>query len=138
MTLNPPSPEQFKLTQERINYLKKETEEISLITPIAIIVNFFLCLFLFDTLFRNVEVSTPIFLFLAIWPGFITGGKINEHRLSKIKSLPDYSNYMKYKEALIEYDDLSRKLRHAAADAGAKRLMKIEKDKRKKRNGGTV
>jgi hypothetical protein len=127
MTLNSPSPEQFGLTQERINYFEKTAEAGGAIIIIAVVVNFLICL-LFDFLFPKIHIPFLLFLFLAIYPGFVIGVKIDEHRIAKIKNLPDYLNYLTYKDALKAYNKLYRKLKRD----DAKKRRKIEQNNRKK------
>lgn len=123
MNLKPPEPEQFGLTQESINYFKKAFSPKSfIITLIFTVVNFFVCLFIFDVVFPELHISFLIFLFLAFLPGFwageLIGIKFDQYLTSKAKKRPDYLNFLKYQDALKTHQealkataDIDRKLR---------------------------
>lgn len=111
MNLEPIKPEQFGLTEERIGYFEGAKKKKGTIILISTMVNFLLCIFIFAVVFSKSSIPFLLFLFLALFPGFVVGGYIEEYRESKIKKVSDYPNYLKYGETLKAYNNLYYKIR---------------------------
>ena len=116
--ISPPTREQFGLTQRRADIFRKAHEINGWLFFAPIAVDFFGCLALHKFVFPNIDVPLLIFIFIALYPGFLLGNAIDERRKSKLLGAPDYADYVKYSEALKNYNeavknrhDLLRKIR---------------------------
>ncbi|MBU1054578.1 MAG: hypothetical protein KKC46_12260 [Proteobacteria bacterium] len=103
---NPPAVEQFGLTLERMNYFDKVNQgKNGSIILLSIIANIIISLFLF----LNTGIPFLLGIFLAICPGYVIGGKIEDkivtRRMAKAKRLADYANYLNFKKALTDYKE---------------------------------
>lgn len=99
----------------------------------------------FYLLFPNTGIPFLFGIFLAIYPGFVIGikieDKIADHRIRKAKRRADYSNYLNFKKVLIDhkealeaYNDLQRKIRRMMQ----KNIENKKESLTRRLNGGTV
>jgi hypothetical protein len=103
--ISQPIPEEFGLTQQRLDIFQK-THKLNgwlFFAPIAL--DFFGCLALQKLVFPHIDVPFLVFMFVALYPGFLLGNAIDERRKSRILSARDYADYVKYREALKDYHE---------------------------------
>jgi hypothetical protein len=100
-----PRPEQFGLTEKRVDYFKKATETSLLIILTAVVLNISFCIYLVEYVFPQVNVPFLLLIFLSVYPGLLIGIEGDKRRRSRVEKYPDYGNYLDYCNALKSFQE---------------------------------